>query len=59
MIGTGGAPFYDLGEASPNSETRQNRVHGVLRLVFHPQGYDWEFVGINAGYSDRGSDRCH
>ncbi|HEU4557351.1 MAG TPA: metallophosphoesterase [Longimicrobium sp.] len=59
VVGTGGAPFYDLAEAGPNSETRQNRVHGVLRLVFHPQGYDWEFVGINGGYSDRGSDRCH
>lgn len=59
VVGTGGAPFYDLAAAGPNSEARQNHVHGVLRLVFHPEGYDWEFVGVNQTFADRGSDRCH
>ncbi|HYH78251.1 MAG TPA: metallophosphoesterase [Longimicrobium sp.] len=60
VVGTGGAPFYDFPEeAHPNSEVRQNRVHGVLRLVFYPAGYDWEFVGVNDSFEDRGSARCH
>ncbi|HEX8903617.1 MAG TPA: metallophosphoesterase [Longimicrobiaceae bacterium] len=60
VVGTGGAPFYDFQEAlDPNSEVHQNRVHGVLRLVFHPDGYDWEFVGAGHGFSDRGKGSCH
>jgi 3',5'-cyclic AMP phosphodiesterase CpdA len=60
VVGTGGAPFYDFrAKLDPNSEVHQNRVHGVLRLVFHPDGYDWEFVGVGTGFSDTGSDRCH
>ena len=60
VVGTGGAPFYDFrAELDPNSEVHQNTMHGVLRLVFHPDGYDWEFVGTGAGFSDKGSERCH
>jgi len=60
VVGTGGAPFYDFrAKLDPNSEVHQNQVHGVLRLVFHPEGYDWEFVGTGTAFSDKGSDRCH
>jgi hypothetical protein len=60
VVGTGGAPFYDFHERlDPNSQVHQNRVHGVLRLVFHPDGYDWEFVGAAAGFSDKGHGACH
>lgn len=60
VVGTGGAPFYDFQKTlAPNSEVHQNKVHGVLRMVFHPDGYDWEFVGVGEGFSDKGSDRCH
>jgi hypothetical protein len=60
VVGTGGAPFYDFrGEMDPNSEVHQNEVHGVLRLAFHDDGYDWEFVGTGEGFSDKGSGRCH
>lgn len=60
VVGTGGAPFYDFADQlAPNSEVHQNKVHGVIRLVFHPAGYDWEFVGVGEGFSDKGSDRCH
>jgi len=60
VVGTGGAPFYDFqAKLSINSETHQNEVHGVLRLVFRPDGYDWEFVGTGAGFSDKGTGHCH
>jgi len=60
VVGTGGAPFYDFRDKlDPNSEVHQNRVHGVLRMVFHAGGYDWEFVGTGNGFSDKGSGRCH
>ena len=60
VVGTGGAPFYEFRrKIDANSQVHQNRVHGVLRLVFHPAGYDWEFVGVGAGFSDKGSGTCH
>lgn len=60
VVGTGGAPFYDFRkELQPNSEVHQNHVHGVLRLVFHPDGYDWEFVGVGKGFHDEGHGDCH
>ncbi|HET7232507.1 MAG TPA: metallophosphoesterase [Longimicrobium sp.] len=60
VVGTGGAPFYDFQpRINPNSEVHQNQVHGVLRLTFRPDGYDWEFVGVGEGFSDKGTDRCH
>jgi len=60
VVGTGGAPFYDFrDELRDNSEVHQNKVHGVLRLVFHPDGYDWEFVAVSGGFSDHGHGDCH
>jgi 3',5'-cyclic AMP phosphodiesterase CpdA len=60
VVGTGGAPFYGIRDTlAPNSETRQNRVHGVLRLVFHPDGYEWEFVGVARAFHDEGRGSCH
>jgi 3',5'-cyclic AMP phosphodiesterase CpdA len=60
VVGTGGAPFYEFRSAlQPNSQVHQNRVHGVLRLVFHPASYDWEFVGVGNAFSDKGSGTCH
>jgi 3',5'-cyclic AMP phosphodiesterase CpdA len=60
VVGTGGAPFYAFRDTlRAHSEVHQNRVHGVLRLVFHPDGYDWEFVGTGDGFNDRGHGSCH
>jgi hypothetical protein len=60
VVGTGGAPFYKFRpQIDPNSEIHQNRVHGVLRLVFHPDGYDWEFVSVDGSFTDRGHGDCH
>jgi hypothetical protein len=60
VVGTGGAPFYSFrGQLAPNSQVHQNTVHGVLRLVFQHDSYDWEFVGVDNAFSDHGHGRCH
>ncbi len=59
VVGTGGAPLYDIVNIAANSEVRL-KAHGVLRLTLKPGKYDWEFVPI-AGQSSRdsGSASCH
>lgn len=60
VVGTGGAPSYVLRERVHHSEAVAAHVRGVLRLVFHPDGYEWEFVPIaGRDFTDRGRDRCH
>lgn len=59
VVGTGGYTLYDLGPAKPNSEVRDNRTWGVLRMTLHPTGYDWEFVPIaGRSFRDSGSAQC-
>jgi acid phosphatase type 7 len=49
VVGTGGATFY--GETYekkwPNSEKRQSRWHGVLKLELFETRYRWRFVPID------------
>ncbi len=60
VVGTGGAPSYRLRERSPNSEAIAAHVRGVLRRVFHEDGYEWEFVPIRArAFTDRGRAACN
>lgn len=61
VVGTGGAPSYRLPEdAPPHSEVRAGDVRGVLRLVFHPGAYEWEFVPIpGRRFTDAGRGTCH
>lgn len=60
VVGTGGASLYEFQDIQPNSEVRNNKAHGVLKLTLHPSGYDWEFVPV-AGktFTDSGSQSCH
>mgnify|MGYP000509971425 CR=1 FL=1 len=59
VVGTGGSSLYELGEAQPNSEARQDQAYGVLDLTLNPDGYAWEFVPLEEGrFSDTGSARC-
>ncbi len=61
VVGTGGAPSYRLrNKPVANSEALSNNVRGVLRLVFHADGYEWEFVPIpGRRFEDRGRGDCH
>jgi len=60
VVGTGGAPSYRLRAREPHSEAIAPHVRGVLRMVFHPDSYEWEFVPI-AGrrFEDAGRGECH
>jgi acid phosphatase type 7 len=62
FVGGGtGAFFTGLSSTvKPNSEVRQNKTYGVLKLTLHPTSYDWQFVP-EAGktWTDSGSDLCH
>ena len=60
VVGTGGASLSSFGSTiAANSEVRNDRTHGVLKLTLHPTSYDWQFVPI-AGqtFTDAGSTSC-
>jgi hypothetical protein len=60
IAGTGGASLYEIGAIKPNSEVRNNAIHGVLKFTLHDSSYDWEFVPIaGQSFRDRGSANCH
>jgi len=58
IAGTGGATLYRFVTTAPNSEARIAQF-GVLRLSLQPTAYRWEFVGVEGGLADSGSDLCH
>lgn len=57
--GTGGAQLYSIRAVKPNSEFRDNRNFGVLRLTLFKDSYRWAFVPVVGAPRDEGSDRCH
>lgn len=59
VVGTGGAELRPFKEAKRNSELRAPMTHGVLKLVLHPDSYDWRFIPTDGDFSDSGSARCH
>lgn len=59
VVGTGGAPLYDVVHPRANSEVR-GKSHGILRLTLKPGKYEWEFLPIaGASFRDLGSGSCH
>ncbi len=60
VVGTGGTSLSTFGSTiAANSQVRNDRTHGVLKLTLHPTGYDWQFVPV-AGqtFTDSGSTSC-
>ncbi|MCG8351819.1 MAG: S8 family serine peptidase [Chloroflexales bacterium] len=59
VVGTGGRGLYGMGSTKPNSEVRNNKTWGVLKMTLHPTSYDWEFVPV-AGktFTDSGTATC-
>ena len=59
IVGTGGkSQFGHLG-AAPNSEVRDNRRPGVLKLTLRDGGYAWQFVTAPEGrVDDSGKAGC-
>jgi hypothetical protein len=58
-VGTGGAKLYKFSNIKPNSQVRNNKTWGVLKLVLQPTSYKWQFIPI-AGktFTDSGSSNC-
>lgn len=60
VVGTGGAPTYHPRKVTSHSEAITDKALGVLRLTFHPDGYEWQFVAIRGhSYTDSGRGTCH
>jgi 3',5'-cyclic AMP phosphodiesterase CpdA len=60
VVGTGGNALYAIKRVTRNSQRRQNRVYGVLKLTLRASDYSWEFVpATSSDFSDTGSGRCH
>ncbi len=59
VAGTGGGELTAGRGTQPNSEIRNHRTFGVLKLTLRARDYAWEFVPID-GYSfrDSGSAAC-
>jgi acid phosphatase type 7 len=60
VVGTGGASHYEFGTPIANSQVRNSTTFGILKLMLHPSGYDWEFVPeAGSTFVDSGSSACH
>ncbi len=60
VVGTGGADHTHFDEIFPNSEVRDDKTFGALKLTLHPTSYDWEFLPEPGGtFTDAGSQACH
>ena len=59
VVGTGGGGVYEFKRVGSNSEVRNNRTYGVLKLTLKPGRNVWEFVPM-AGqkFRDAGSGTC-
>ncbi len=61
VVGTGGKPPEGPFNPRPaNSQVRNDKTPGVLRLRLRPGSYAWKFVHV-AGktFTDSGTDSCH
>ncbi|HXH67509.1 MAG TPA: metallophosphoesterase [Candidatus Limnocylindrales bacterium] len=60
VVGTGGMSHTPLGYAKPNSEVRDDKTFGVLKLTLSPGKYRWEFIPIpGKSFRDSGEGVCH
>jgi len=57
VVGTGGAPLSEIKFVLPNSEVRNNKSWGLLKLTLHPTSYEWEFLPL-AGQTFRDAGRA-
>ena len=60
VVGTGGREIRLFETIRANSEARNDRDSGVLKLRLRTDGYDWQFLPAAGGtYTDQGSTGCH
>jgi hypothetical protein len=59
IAGTGGSNITAFEGIHPNSEFRDARHYGVLKLALKPDRYDWQFVAEAGEVLDSGTTLCH
>lgn len=60
VVGTGGRSHSPLGLPAPNSEVRDWKTYGVLKLTLSPGKYHWEFIPVEGQtFHDSGDGVCH
>jgi hypothetical protein len=61
VVGTGGANHTSFtATIMPNSEVRNDKTFGVLKLTLHPSSFDWNFVPVpGQTFTDSGTQNCH
>lgn len=60
VVATGGHFLSRFGDIAPNSQVRNGKTHGVLKMTLHPESYEWEFVPIEGrSFTDSGSADCN
>ena len=59
LVGTGGAPLAGrFGTVQPNSQVRNAKSYGVLKLTLHSSGYDFSFISAGSSFHDSGTGTC-
>jgi acid phosphatase type 7 len=60
VVGTGGGEHYPFGEIEANSQVRNAKTFGVLKLTLHSNSYAWKFVPVaGKSFTDSGFVPCH
>jgi hypothetical protein len=44
---------------APNSQVRNSRTYGVLRLQLSAGSYRWAFLHTSGTFNDNGTGTCH
>ena len=58
-VGTGGAPLASgFQVVQPNSEVRNSKTHGVLKLTLRQGSYDFNFIPADGSFKDSGRGTC-
>lgn len=60
IVGTGGKGVGSVAKIHPNSQRREGKTFGVLKLTLSPGSYAWQFLP-EAGktFTDVGTGNCH
>jgi hypothetical protein len=60
VVRTGGKNLRPFGPTKDNSEVRNNKSFGVLKLTLLTNSYDWIFISQQGrAFTDSGSGTCH
>jgi len=58
VVGTGGANHTSFVTTAANSEARDDKTYGYLKLTLKDGSYDWKFVPVGGTFTDSGTGTC-